>query len=220
MRFALLALAASTAAFSVASAQEAAQAPAAPAAEAAAPAPAAEAAAPAAPPEQQLAPLPTDPLGLTILDTLDKVCKPIATSTGKQEDVAKAAGFTLQKKLWTKVVDKASGVQIVLVPWSQANPTTCTMTINHAKGGFQGMVNGIHAWASRQDPILQLRAPYSYIDQTSRVPIKRTTVGWETADISTIPTKTGMSFTQLERTDGKEIVRGVDQSELMYQIRK
>jgi hypothetical protein len=209
MRIALLALAVSTAAFSVATAQEAAQAPAAEAAPA-----------PAAPPEQQLAPLPTDPLGLTILDTLEKVCKPIAMGTGQQADVAKAAGFTMQKKLWTKVVDKASGAQVVLVPWSQANPTTCTMTINHAKGGFQDMVNGIHAWASRQDPILQLRAPYSYVDQTSKVPIKRTTVGWETADISTIPTKTGMSFTQLERTDGKEIVRGVDQSELMYQIRK
>lgn len=216
MRIALLALAASTAAFSVAAAQEAAPAPAAPAA---APAEAAPAA-PAAPPEQQLAPLPTDPLSLTILDTLEKVCKPIATGAGKQADVAKAAGFTMQKKLWTKVVDKAAGSQVVLVPWSQANPTTCTMTINHAKGGFQNMVNGIHAWASRQDPILQLRAPYSYVDQTSKVPVKRTTVGWETADISTIPTKTGMSFTQLERTDGKDIVRGVDQSELMYQIRK
>lgn len=223
MRFALLALAASTAAFSVAAAQPAAPAPeaAAPAPEAAAPAPAAPAdpaaapAAPAAPPEQQLAPLPTDPLGVAILDSMEKVCKPIANRAGKLDDLAKADGYALKKKMWTKQIDATSN--LVLQPISTANPTTCTVTVTHAKGSFQGLVNGLHAWASREAPVLQLRAPYSYEDQINKV--KRTTVGWEAPSATSATGMTGLAFTQLSRLDGKDLVKGADQSELLYQIR-
>lgn len=242
MRLALITLAAGSALATAAFAQEPAatpapmMAPAAPAADPMAPpaapmapaadpmapamaAPAADPmaapAAPAAPPEQVLAPLATDPLGLTIVDTMEKICKPIAQGTGTLEDLAKANGYTLRRRVWTRVV--AAPVQIVLQPTSTANPTTCTLTINHAKGDFQNLVNGLHAWASRQTPVLQLRPPYSYEDQVAKV--KRTTVGWE-APSQTSPTgMTGLAFTQLERLNGRDIVRGMDQSELLYQIR-
>jgi hypothetical protein len=186
----------------------------------AAPTPAADpaAAAPAAPPAepaQVLAPLATDPLGLTIVDTMEKVCKPIAQGTGKLDALAKADGYALKKKMWTKQVDASS--TIILQPTSTANPTTCTLTINHAKGGFQDMVNGLHAWASRQDPVLQLRPPYSYEDQLNKV--KRTTVGWEAPSQTSTTGMTGLAFTELKRFDGRDIVKNADQSELLYQIR-
>ncbi len=213
MRLALLTLAASTAAFSVAMAQE--PAPAA----VPAPAPAPEAvAAPAAPPAeapQVLAPLPTDPLSMAILDTMEKVCKPVANGAGKLDDLAKADGYVLKKKMWTKVV--AAPAQIVLQPTSSANPTTCTLTINSGKGEFQTLVNGLHAWASREAPVLQLRAPYSYEDQINKV--KRTTVGWEAPSANSATGMTGLAFTELARLDGKELAKGADQSELMYQVR-
>lgn len=226
MRLALLTLAASSAIATAAFAQEpapaapmtpAAPAPAADPMAAPAPAPAAEpaAAAPAAPPEQVLAPLATDPLGLTIVDTMEKVCKPIAQGTGKLDALAKADGYALKRKLWTKQVDATS--TIILQPTSTANPTTCTLTINHAKGGFQEMVNGLHAWASRQSPVLQLRPPYSYEDQLNKV--KRTTVGWEAPSQTSTTGMTGLAFTELKRFDGRDIVKNLDQSELLYQIR-
>jgi len=225
MRLALLTLAASTAALSAAYAQETAAPamPAAPAAEAAAPAALAapEGTTPAEvappPPEQQLAPLATDPLGLTIVDTLEKVCKPIASGAGSLDAVAKADGFALKRKMWTKAIDKA-GTQIVIQPTSTANPTTCVMLINHPKEQFQTMVNGLHGWASRQDPIMQLRAPYAYNDQVTGM--KRTTVGWEAPSVTSTTGMTGMAFTQLARLNGREIVKGMDQTELMFQIRK
>jgi hypothetical protein len=239
MRLALLTLAASAAVLSTAAfAQDPAAAPAAPAAPAAAPAPdaaapapdaaapaapadagapAAAPAAPPAPPPQELAPLPTDPLGLTLIDTLEKICKPIAMGTGKLDDLAKADGFALKRKMWTKAID-TMGTQVVLQPTSVANPTTCTMIIDHPKGGFQNLVNGMHAWASRQDPVMQLRAPYAYDDQIAKV--KRTTVGWEAPSVTSPTGMTGMAFTQLARLDGKDIVRNMDESELMFQIRK
>jgi hypothetical protein len=91
------------------------------------------------------------------------------------------------------------------------------VTINHAKGGFQGMVNGLHAWASRQAPVLQLRPPYSYEDMVAKV--KRTTVGWEAPSQTSTTGMTGLAFTELKRLDGKDIVKNADQSELLYQIR-
>lgn len=227
MRLALLTLAASSAIATAAFAQEPAPAapmtPAAPAPAAdpmAAPAPAADpaAAAPAAPPAepaQVLAPLATDPLGLTIVDTMEKVCKPIAQGTGKLDALAKADGYALKRKLWTKQIDATS--TIILQPTSTANPTTCTLTINHAKGGFQDMVNGLHAWASRQEPVLQLRPPYSYEDQLNKT--KRTTVGWEAPSQTSTTGMTGLAFTELKRLDGRDIVKNLDQSELLYQIR-
>lgn len=236
MRIALLTLAASSVIATTALAQDpvtapmgapmgAPMAPAAPAADPMAPpaapmAPAADPMAPAAPaapaePAQVLAPLPTDPLGLTILDTMEKVCKPIANGTGKLEDLDKANGYTLRRRVLTRVV--AAPVQIVLQPTSSANPTTCTMTITHAKGDFQNMVNGLHAWASRETPVLQLRPPYSYEDQVAKV--KRTTVGWEAPSQTSATGMTGLAFTQLQRLDGRDIVKNADQSELLYQIR-
>ena len=222
MRLTLLTLAASAVVISATHAQE----PTAPAAPMAA-APAAALAAPEGttpaevapppPPEQQLAPLATDPLGLTIIDTMEKDCKPIASSAGKLDDVAKADGYVLKRKMWTKSIDK-DGTQIAIQPTSTANPTTCTMLINHPKGQFQSMVNGLHGWASRQDPIMQLRAPYAYDDQISGM--KRTTVGWEAATANSATGMTGMAFTQLAKLKGGDIVRGMDQTELMYQIRK
>lgn len=226
MRLALLTLAASSAIATAAFAQEPAPAaPMTPAAPAPAadpmatptPAPAAEpaAAAPPAEPAQVLAPLATDPLGLTIVDTMEKVCKPIAQGTGKLDALAKADGYALKRKLWTKQVDATS--TIILQPTSTANPTTCTLTINHPKGGFQEMVNGLHAWASRQEPVLQLRPPYSYEDQLNKV--KRTTVGWEAPSQTSTTGMTGLAFTELKRFDGRDIVKNLDQSELLYQIR-
>jgi hypothetical protein len=238
MRLALLTLAVSTVALSSAYAQDATQpaAPAAPAAAApaapapAAPAPAApgaapaapvdpaaaSAAAPAAPAPQELAPMPTDALSVAMIDTLEKVCKPVASGASKLDPVAKANGFVMKRKLWTKVVDETD--TITLQPTSTANPTTCTLTVVHPKGEFQTLVNGMHAWASRQEPVMQLRAPYAYDDQITK--IKRTTVGWEAPTPNSTTGMTGMAFTQLARLDGKEIVKGADQSELMYQIRK
>lgn len=224
MRLALLTLAASSVIATAAFAQEPAPAapmtPAAPAADPmAAPAPTADpaAAAPAPPaePAQVLAPLATDPLGLTIVDTMEKICKPIAQGGGKLDVLAKANGYALKRKLWTKQVDATS--TIVLQPTSTANPTTCTLMINHAKGGFQEMVNGLHAWASRQEPVLQLRPPYSYEDQLNKM--KRTTVGWEAPSKTSTTGMTGLAFTELKRFDGRDIVKNADQSELLYQIR-
>ena len=237
MRLALLTLAASTVALSAAYAQDPAAPamPAAPAADAAAPAaapvdPAAASGALAAPPgtapadvapppppAQELAPLATDPLGLTIVDTLEKVCKPVATGAAKLDAVAKADGYVLKRKMWTKALDK-TGTQITIQPTSTANPTTCVMLVNHPKGQFQTMVNGLHGWASRQDPIMQLRAPYAYDDQVTGM--KRTTVGWEAPSVTSTTGMTGMAFTQLAKLKGGDIVRGLDQTELMYQIRK
>ena len=233
MRLTLLITAASIAALSSAAFAQEPAAPAA-AAPAAAMAPAPEATAPAAgaplaapagttpaavapPAAQELAPLPTNPLGLTLIDTLEKICKPISNQTGKLDDLAKAGGFVKKRQLWTKEVDKV-GTQVVVQPVSVANPTTCTLTINHAKGGFQDLVNGMHAWASRQDPVLQLRAPYAYDDQITKM--KRTTVGWEAPSATSTTGMTGMAFTGLAMLNGKDIVRGLDQSELMYQVRK
>lgn len=225
MRLALLTLAAGSAIATAAFAQEpapaapmtpAAPAPAADPMAAPAPAPAADPAAAApAEPAQVLAPLATDPLGLTIVDTMEKVCKPIAQGAGKLDALAKADGYALKRKLWTKQVDATS--TIILQPTSTANPTTCTLTINHAKGGFQEMVNGLHAWASRQEPVLQLRPPYSYEDQLNKM--KRTTVGWEAPSKTSTTGMTGLAFTELKRFDGRDIVKNLDQSELLYQIR-
>lgn len=224
MRLALLTLAASAVALSSAFAQEAA-APAAPMAPAAAdpdapatlpPPPGMAPAEMAAPPAQELAPMPTDPLSLTMIDTLEKVCKPIAGQTGQLADLAKANGYTLRRRMWTRAVDKTTN--IVLQPVSVANPTTCVMTVTHPKGEFQNLVNGMHAWASRQNPVMQLRAPYTYEDQVTRM--KRTTVGWEAPSVTSATGMTGMAFTALARLNGRDIVRGADQSELMYQIRK
>jgi hypothetical protein len=220
MRLALLTLAAGSAIATAALAQEAAQAPVAAPAEAAAPAPAADpaAAAPAAAPAepaQVLAPLPTDPLGVAILDTMEKVCKPIAQGAGKLDDLAKADGYALKRRLWTKSI--GGPVQLVLQPTSTANPTTCTVTITTNKGEFQTLVNGLHAWASRETPVLQLRPPYSYEDQLNKV--KRTTVGWEAPSQTSTTGMTGLAFTELKRLDGRDIVRNADQAELLYQIR-
>ena len=227
MRLALLTLAASSAIATAAFAQEpapaapmtpAAPAPAADPMAAPAPAPAADPAAAAAPPAepaQVLAPLATDPLGLAIVDTMEKVCKPIAQGTGKLDALAKADGYAMKRKLWTKQIDATS--TIMLQPTSTANPTTCTLTINHAKGGFQDMVNGLHAWASRQAPVLQLRPPYSYEDQVNKM--KRTTVGWEAPSQTSTTGMTGLAFTELKRLNGRDIVKNADQSELLYQIR-
>jgi len=229
MRLTLLITAASIAALSSAAIAQEPAAPAtmvpAPEATAAAPAAGAPLAAPegttpaavAPPAAQELAPLPTNPLGLTLIDTLEKICKPISNQTGKLDELAKAGGFVKKRQLWTKEVDKA-GTQVVVQPVSVANPTTCTLTINYAKGGFQGLVNGMHAWASRQDPVLQLRAPYAYEDQITKM--KRTTVGWEAPSATSTTGMTGMAFTGLAMLNGKDIVRGMDQSELMYQVRK
>ncbi len=233
MRIALLTLAAGSAIASAAFAQAPApaapmgapRAPAAPApaadpmaAPVAAPAADPAAAAPAAPPAepaQVLAPMATDPLGLTIVDTMEKVCKPIAQGVGKLDVLAKANNYTLRRRLWTKQVDATSS--IVLQPTSTANPTTCTLTITHPKGSFQTMVNGLHAWASREQPVLQLRPPYSYQDQVAKV--MRTTVGWEAPSPTSTTGMTGLAFTELKRLDGRDIVRNLDQSELLYQIR-
>jgi hypothetical protein len=230
MRIALITLAASSAIAAAAFAQEPVSAPLAPAAApapapaadpaAAAPAPAADpaAAAAVAPPAeapQVLAPLPTDPLGLAVLDTMEKVCKPIANRTGTLDALAKADGYALKKKLWTKQVDAVS--TLVLQPTSTANPTTCTVTLSYVKGGFQNLVNGLHAWASREQPVLQLRAPYSYEDQINKV--KRTTVGWEAPSPTSATGMTGLAFTQLARFDNRDITKGADTSELLYQIR-
>jgi hypothetical protein len=225
MRLALLTLAASAVALSSAYAQDAsmpAAPPAAPAADTAAPAtlpppPGMAAAEIAAPPPQELAPLPTDPLGLTLIDTLEKVCKPISEGGANMEALAKANGFTLRRRIWTRAVVEG-GVQLTLQPVSVANPTTCVMLVNHPKGEFQNLVNGMHAWASRQDPVMQLRAPYSYEDQITKT--KRTTVGWEAPSVTSATGMTGMAFTQLALLNGRDIVRGMDQSELMYQKRK
>ena len=135
--------------------------------------------------------LPTDALSLAMIDTLEKVCKPVATGSAKLDAVAKANGFAMKRKLWTKVVDASD--TIMLQPTSTANPTTCTMTVDHPKGQFQTLVNGMHAWASRQDPILQLRAPYAYDDQVTGM--KRTTVGWEAPSVTSTTGMTGMAFT-------------------------
>jgi hypothetical protein len=157
----------------------------------------------------------TDPLGLQIVDTMEKVCKPVAQGAGKLDALAKADGYALKRKLWTKQVDATS--ILTLQPTSTANPTTCTLMITHAKGGFQGMVNGLHAWASREAPVLQLRPPYSYEDQVAKV--KRTTVGWEAPSQTSTTGMTGLAFTELKRLDGRDIVKNADQSELLYQIR-
>lgn len=221
MRLALLTLAASAVALSSAYAQDAAM-PAAPAPDMAAPPatlpppPGMAAAEIAAPPPQELAPMPTDPLSLTLIDTLEKICKPIAEGGANLDALAKANGYTVRRRVLTRVVAEG-GVQIMLQPTSVANPTTCTMLINHPKGEFQNLVNGMHAWASRHDPVMQLRAPYSYEDQVSR--LKRTTVGWEAPSVTSPTGMTGMAFTQLERLNGRDIVRNMDQSELMFQKR-
>ena len=134
---------------------------------------------------------------------------------GKLDALAKADGYALKRKQWTKQADATSS--IVLLPTSTANPTTCTMMITHPKGSFQTMVNGLHAWASREAPVLQLRPPYSYEDQVAKV--KRTTVGWEAPSQTSTTGMTGLAFTELKRLDGRDIVKNADQSELLYQIR-
>jgi len=232
MRLALLTLAASAVALSSAYAQDPAMpaalapdmaAPAAPAAPmdpAAPPAtlpppPGMAAAEVAAPPPQELAPMPTDPLSLTLIDTLEKICKPIAEGGANLDALARANGYTVRRRILTRVIE--GNVQIMLQPTSVANPTTCTMLINHPKGEFQNLVNGMHAWASRHDPVMQLRAPYAYDDQVTRT--KRTTVGWEAPSVTSPTGMTGMAFTQLQLLNGRDIVRNMDQSELMYQKR-
>jgi hypothetical protein len=220
MRLALLTLAASAVALSSAYAQDAAM-PAAPAPDMTAPAtlpppPGMAAAEIAAPPPQELAPMPTDPLALTLIDTLEKICKPISEGGASLDALAKANGYTVRRRVLTRVVAEG-GVQVMLQPTSVANPTTCTMLINHPKGEFQNLVNGMHAWASRHDPVMQLRAPYAYDDQVTRT--KRTTVGWEAPSVTSPTGMTGMAFTQLSLLNGRDIVRGMDQSELMFQKR-
>jgi hypothetical protein len=227
MRLALLSLTAAAVA-TVAFAQEA-PAPAAPPAVApmtAAPAPAPAAdpmampmpapAAPAAevppppPPPQELAPLPTDPLGIAIIDTIEKVCVP-SVAGGDLAKIAKANGFVMKKKLWTKAM-AVKPYQIVVQPKSSANPTTCTLTIDLPIDGAQGLVTGLHGWASRHDPILQLRSPYS-MDYPG---VKRTTVSWETTVAGPF---TGMSFASMKKTNGQPLLKAADQAELLYQTR-
>jgi hypothetical protein len=223
MRLALLSLTAAAVA-TAAFAQEA-PAPAAPAAAApmtapatdpavapmAAPAaPAAEVPPPPPPPPQDLTPLPTDPLGVAIVDTIEKVCVP-AVAGGDLAKIAKANGFAMKKKLWTKALAEKP-YQIVVQPMSTANPTTCKLTIDLPIDASQGLVTGLHGWASHHDPILQLRSPYS-MDYPG---VKRTTVSWETTVAGPF---TGMSFASMKKTNGQPLLKNADQAELLYQTR-
>lgn len=233
MRLALLSLTAAavaTAAFAQDVPAPAMPTPAAPAADpmaAPAPAPAADPmaaqpvpAAPAAPvaeapppppPEQQLAPMPTDPEILAVIDTVEKVCKP-AVSGGNLDQLAKANGFALRRKLWTKAM-ATKPYQIVVQPKSTANPTVCTLTIDFPIGQGQEFANGLHAWASRQDPIMQSQNVYA-VPPVGK--LKRTTLSWETKVAGPY---TAMSVGLLKTADDKPVLRNADQAELLFQYR-
>jgi len=176
----------------------------------AAPAAAPVAEAPPAPPPQELTPLPTDPLGVAIVDTIEKVCVP-AVAGGDLAKIAKANGFAMKKKLWTKALAEKP-YQIVVQPMSTANPTTCKLTIDLPIDASQGVVTGLHGWASHHDPVLQLRSPYS-MDYPG---VKRTTVSWETTVAGPF---TGMSFASMKKTNGQPLLKNADQAELLYQTR-
>ncbi len=176
----------------------------------AAPAAAPVAEAPPAPPPQELTPLPTDPLGLAIIDTIEKVCVP-SVAGGDLAKIAKANGFAMKKKLWTKALAQKP-YQIVVQNKSSANPTTCGLVIDLPIDGSQTLVTGLHGWASHHEPVLQLRSPFS-MDYPG---LKRTTVSWETTAAGPF---TGMSFISLKKTDGKPVLKAADQAELLYQTR-
>ena len=223
MRLALLSLTAASIA-TAAFAQEAAQpVPAAP--PAAAPAPATDpmaapaqaptaapvAEAPPAPPPQELAPMPTDPQILAVIDAVEKVCRP-STAGGDLNQLAKANGFVMKKKLWTKAMAQKP-YQIVVQPKSVANPNVCTLTIDFPAETGQTFANGLHAWASRQDPIMQSQNVYA-VPPVGK--IKRTTLSWET---KTAGPYTAMSVGLLRTADDKPVLKGADQAELLFQYR-
>jgi hypothetical protein len=186
-------------------------APAAPADQMAAPvAPVAEAP-PAAPPEQQLAPMPTDPEILTVIDAVEKVCKP-SVMGGDLNQLAKANGFAMKRKLWTKAM-ATKPYQIVVQPKSVANPNVCTLTIDFPIGQGQEYANGLHAWASRQDPIMQSQNVYA-VPPVGKT--KRTTLSWETKVAGPY---TAMSVGLLKTADDKPVLKNADQAELLFQYR-
>lgn len=166
---------------------------------------------PPPPPEQQLAPMPTDPEILAVLDTVEKVCKP-SVNGGNLDQLAKANGFALKRKLWTKAM-ATKPYQIVVQPKSTANPTVCTLTIDFPIGQGQEFANGLHAWASRQDPIMQSQNVYA-VPPVGK--FKRTTLSWETKVAGPY---TAMSVGLLKTADDKPVLKNADQAELLFQYR-
>jgi hypothetical protein len=146
-----------------------------------------------------------------VIDTVEKICKP-SVKGGNLDQLAKANGFAMKKKLWTKSM-ATKPYQIVVQPKSTANPNVCTLTIDFPAETGQILANGLHAWASREDPIMQSQNVYA-VPPVGK--IKRTTLSWET---KTEGAYSAMSVGLLRTADDKPVLKGADQAELLFQYR-
>lgn len=229
MRFALSSLIVAAGLASAAAAQTPAApapAPAAPAPAAAAPAapPAAAPAAPAAatptlPGADQAAPatptLPTTGDGAEAIAILEKVCVPTVKG-GKFEDIAKAAGFKMNRRdqTWTKQLGSTSrDYQVIIYP-PGSNKNVCNAELHYAPGAADEIVKALNVWSFVHQPPLDPTANYTQPQDPDG--LKRVRRSWE---YLTQNSSIGLNFSTVRKPDDSQVNAKYDMGTMQYQER-
>jgi hypothetical protein len=125
-----------------------------------------------------------------------------------EAQVAAANGLRKTKTGWLLPLDGVQ--QIMLTPPTIANPTVCTLTVNHDIDQAKPIVDALGNWAASQYPAL---TP----NQTAYASGPGAT-GWSWYyDSSTF--HKGVVFTAQKRPDGKPIGKNYDVSTVLFMLR-
>jgi hypothetical protein len=142
----------------------------------------------------------------SVISLVEKACIPLV----KGQDPKAVAAANGLKRSHDQLVLQLQGVQRILIdPPTQANPTVCTLTINHDVDQAQPIVDALSAWASSQTPRL---TPLGVAFENSPG-VK----GWSwSADEGQL--HEGLVLSVQKTPDGKPVGRGYDVSTLLFSL--
>ncbi len=167
------------------------------------PAPAETISPPAPPPGPPPAAAPTGEAA-QVLALIQNVCIPLI----QKQDIKAVAQTNGLKRSGDRLVLQLAGVErITISPPTQANPTVCTLTVNHQIDQSKPIVDALTGWAAAQNPpVPPLSAGYQASPGM---------LGWSWA-LDTNQMHEGLVLTVQKTPDGKPLGKGYDVSTVLF----
>jgi hypothetical protein len=159
--------------------------------------------------------LPTTGDGADAIAVLEKVCVP-SVKGGKFEDIAKAAGFKLNRRdqTWTKQLGATSrDYQIIIYP-PGSNKNVCNAELHYAPGASDEILKALNVWAFVHQPPLDPTANYTQPQDPDG--LKRVRRSWE---YLTQNSSIGLNFSTVRKPDDSQVNGKYDMGTMQYQER-
>ncbi|HET6970028.1 MAG TPA: hypothetical protein VFH92_02785, partial [Phenylobacterium sp.] len=159
--------------------------------------------------------LPTTGDGADAISILEKVCAP-SVKGGKFEDLAKSAGFKLNRRdqTWTRQLGTTSRDYQVILYAPGSNKNVCNAELHYAPGGDAEILKALNVWAFVHQPPLDPTANYTQPQDPDG--LKRVRRSWE---YLTQNSSIGLNFSTVRKPDNSQVNAKYDMGTMQYQER-